>query len=117
MNAALLLLGAAIVVPFAGFEARRKWRDWCRAQQPFRGTPLREDTPPSDLMPAPMLAPRISTPSPTDVRDGVWHHPSGATYWVGLDLASGDDLCSGHGNDTYAADDQSSCGTIGGLSE
>lgn len=117
MNGALLLLGAAVVVPLAAFEIRRKWLDWLRAQQPFRGTPLREDVAPFEMTPALMPAARISTPSPVAVRDGVWHHPSGATYWVGLDLASGDDLCSGHGSDAYAADDYSSCGTIGGLSE
>lgn len=116
MNSAILVLGAAIVAPFAAVEACRKWRDWQDARQPFRGTSLREDTPPFDA-PVPVLERRISTPSPTDVRDGVWHHPSGATYWVGLDLAAGDDLCSGHVDDTYAADDHSSCGTIGGLSE
>lgn len=116
MNGALLLLGAAIVVPLGVFEVRREWRNWRRAQQPFRGTPLREDTAPFDV-PMPALGRRISTPSPVDVRDGVWHHPNGSRYWIGLDLASGNDLCSEHGGNSYAADDQSSCGTIGGLSE
>lgn len=117
MNAAFLMLGAAIVAPLAAFEVRRKWLDWQRAQQPFRGTPLHDGVKPYDPKPLPMLERRISTPSPVDVRDGVWHHPSGRAYWVGLDLASDDDLWSEHGTGSYAADDHSSCGTIGGLSE
>lgn len=28
MNAAFLLLGAAIATPLAAFEVRRKWLDW-----------------------------------------------------------------------------------------
>lgn len=117
MNAAFLLLGAAIATPLAAFEVRRKWLDWRRAQQPFRGTPLHDGAKPYEPKAVPCITRPITTPSPVVVRDGVWHHPSGQTYWVGPDLAAGDDLCSEHGTGFYAAADHSSCGTIGGLSE
>jgi hypothetical protein len=117
MNAAILLLAGSAIGSVVVFEARRKWRDWRRAQQPFRGTPLHDGVKPYEATPQPMLVRRDTTPSPVDVRDGIWHHPSGQAYWVGLDLATGDDLCVEHDAASYCADDQSSFGTIGGVSE
>lgn len=117
MNAAIVLLAGSAIGSVFVFEACRKWRKWRRAQQPFRGTPLHDGVMAYEPVAVPRLTRPIHTPSPVDVRDGVWHHPSGQAYSVGLDLATGDDLCSEHGTKSYAADDQSSFGTIGGVSE
>lgn len=42
---------------------------------------------------------------------------SGNRVWVGLDLASGKDICVVHDGTTYRVVDPSSFGTIGELSE
>jgi hypothetical protein len=58
-----------------------------------------------------IAAPLIALEVVRKVRD--WRvRPGGDTVWVGVDLASGKDICVVHVGTNYRAVDHSSCGTI-----
>lgn len=86
MNSALLLCAASVVVPFAIFEVRRKWRDIHRQPGVLLLTPR-------DGVDRDWIAARIAD-----------HSFAPGPVWMGVDLASGDDRCVQHDGNGYVAD-------------
>lgn len=135
MNSALLLCAASIVLPLAAWEVRRKWRDYHR--QPNLHGNLPKVDPASVLNGHPVRTLRAN-PSVEGIeagkdgnggillltpRDGVdreWiatriaeHQFLSGPVWAGVDVASGDEWCGGHGGNGYAADTSDAPGKCG----
>lgn len=97
MNTALLILAASVAIPFAGMEARRKWRDVQRHHVLHGASPWDDFT--GVLNGQPVRALRINP-----------------TVEANEPVKAGKGEGVPHGNGSYSYENRSSCGTISGPS-